>query len=283
MVASVNGSGVVSISIAYIDNSGNLLSTNDGRVSVFAFTKRSGTPGTLTPAANLFSEISLLNFMPGSDLPFGTVQQIVNNILESLLAVEFFGPTAHANGDTIPLPTSAVDGYAYSRSELQYLWVWSDTTNQTGTHLRLPAFYGKIDDTTGVVTLHVFRLPPGGGIVEDNDTLCRVSVLTVARRNAHAAASLAAPTVAPQSDVSTGGNQVFDVPTLSALVIVPIATGALNGSNTAFTIASSATVVGVIWNGVLSNKFTQSSPPSTSFSTTFTPNSGDDLYALVST
>jgi hypothetical protein len=41
-------------------------------------------------------------------------------------------------------------------------WPWSDTTNQTGNNLRLPLFWGWVDLDTGLVRLHVFRLPPGG-------------------------------------------------------------------------------------------------------------------------
>src|SRR5581483_10736860 len=151
--ASVNSSGVVSCSCSMIDDGGNLNTPPAlGRVAVFAFCQRSGTPGTITPTANSFAEISFDDFMPGSDLPAANVQQIENNILESLLTPEYFGPTTHANGDTIALPTSPIDGYVYSRSECQYLWNWSDTTNQTGSNLRMPLFLGHIDQTTGVVT-----------------------------------------------------------------------------------------------------------------------------------
>lgn len=230
MQASVNGSGVVSVAVTYIDNSGNLLSTNDGRVSVFAFTKRSATPGTITPTANQFAELSLDLFMPGSDLAFGTVQQIINNTTEALLTPEFFGPTTHADGDVIGVPTSAVDGYVYSRSELQYLWTWTDTTNQTGTHLRVPVFAGIINQNTGAVTLNVWRLPPGGPIVDDNNTLCRISVLIIARRSAVAPASLAQP--ATNAQLGTGSSSQFDVPTISG-VVEDAFVG--NGSTTAFT------------------------------------------------
>ena len=245
MIASVNSSGVVSITIKYVDNNGNLNSTNDGRVSVFAFTKRSGTPGTITPTANQFADIPLQTFLPGSPLEFPTIQQIDENTSEALLTPEFFGPTTYANGATVSVPTSAIDGYVYSRSELQYLWTWADTTNQTGTHLRLPLFVGSIDPNTGVITLQVFRLPPGGPIVEDNDTLCRISVLVVARRAAQAPAAPASNIVATQG--GSGGNTQFDVPTLSAIV-QDVFTG--NASATSFTLTA-APVGGlamVFWN-----------------------------------
>jgi len=231
--ASVNSSGVVSITIEYIDNNGNLLSTNDGRIAVFAFCKRSATPATLTPAANLFAELSFDDFMPGSDLPFSVVQQIVNNILEALLVVEYFGPTTHAHGDTIPLPTSSVDGYTYVRSELTYVWSFSDTTNATGSNLRMASFGGAIDQSTGVVSLYGYRLPPGGPYVAEDQTQPRISVITVARRNAQAPASAGTSTTAPANGVTSSGTASgADVSSVSS-VVEDVFTG--DGSTTAFT------------------------------------------------
>lgn len=223
MIASVNGSGVVSTTVKYIDDNGNLNSTNDGRIAVFAFCTRSGTPASLSSPVVSFSsfrELSFDLFMPGQPLPFDTViENILDDIDEAVLTPEFFGPTTYKDGDTIPTPTSAVDGYAYSRAEIQYVWTWSDTTNQTGSNLRLPLFYGNIDTNTGAVHLHVKRLPPGGGIVEDNDTLCRISVIVIARRQAQLPAVANTTTVVPQQDASTGGNAVFDVPTVSKVSV----------------------------------------------------------------
>jgi hypothetical protein len=220
--ASVNGSGVVSCSVGMVDGNGTLNQlTVLGRVAVFAFCQRSSTPGTITPTANQFAEIPFDDFMPGSDLSFEDVQQIINNTQEALLTPEFFGPTTHATGDTIAVPTSAVDGYVYARSELQYLWFWSDTSPETGSNLRELVFYGHIDDSTGVVSLNAWRLPPGGPPVDDDDALLRISVIIVARRAAQAAAAIPAPTVSAPGDVTTPGQQ--DVPLGSTLQVNGIA------------------------------------------------------------
>jgi hypothetical protein len=282
MIASVNSSGVVSTTVKYIDNGGNLNSTNDGRLAVFAFCTRSATPSGFTLSG--FREISFDAFMPGTPLPFDTVvATIVEDIKEALGTPEFFGPTTYANGATIPRPTSVIDpSYTYTRQELTYAWTWSDTTNQTGSNLRVPLFYGNINMSTGLVTLHVKRLPPGGPIVEDNDTLCRISVIVIARRQAQIAAVVDNPTIVPSQNASVGGNAVFDVPTISSIQAVAVV-GSINSSNQAFTLASAATVIGVIWNGQLRFDFTQSSTPSTSFSTSFTPDTNDTLKALVYT
>jgi hypothetical protein len=201
--ASVNSSGVVSTTIYYVDNSGNLISFNDGRIAVFAFCQRSGTPGSITPTANSFAEISFDDFMPGQPLPYTLVQQMIKNTQEAMLAVEFFGPTAYGDGSTIPLPVSPIDGYTYARSELYYLYEWSDTTNQTGTHLRVALFYAQVDQTLGQVALWDWRLPPGGPYVDDNNSLCRINVLTVARRGAQPVPPPVTNPVSPQQDAGS--------------------------------------------------------------------------------
>jgi hypothetical protein len=201
--ASVNSSGVVSTTIYYVDDNGSLISFNDGRVAVFAFCQRSGTPGTITPTADNFAEISFDDFMPGSPLPYTLIQQMIANTQQAMLAVEFFGPAAYGDGALIPLPTSPIDGYAYARSELYYLYEWSDTTNQTGSHLRVPLFYASVDQVVGTVQLNVWRLPPGGPYIDDNNSLCRINVLTVARRKAQPAPPMITNGLSPQSDYST--------------------------------------------------------------------------------
>jgi|HubBroStandDraft_2_1064218.scaffolds.fasta_scaffold02392_2 hypothetical protein len=201
--ASVNSSGLVTTLIYYIDNGGNLISFNDGRIAVFAFCQRSGTPGTITPTANSFAEISFDDFMPGQPLPYRLIQQMIKNTQQAMLSVEFFGPTAYGDGSTIALPTSPIDGYAYSRSELYYLYEWSDTTNQTGTHLRVALFYANVDQLTGNVALVDWRLPPGGPYIDDNNSLCRINVLTVARRFAQPLPPLTTTGVTPQQGYST--------------------------------------------------------------------------------
>jgi hypothetical protein len=238
MKASVNSSGVVTCSVGMIDDNGNLNQISSlGRVAVFAFCQRSGTPGTITPTADDFAEISFDEFMPGSDLPFANLQQIQANIQQGLLTPEVFGPTTHANGDTIALPTSAKDSYAYSRNECIYLWSWSDTTNQSGSNIRVPLFNGHIDPLTGVVTLSEWRLPPGTSPVPGDNSLPRIAVTIVAVRQVSTApAALAAPTVSAPADSGTAGQA--DLPFGSTLQVNSVAipspeVGNLNSSTPA--------------------------------------------------
>src|SRR5262249_28982140 len=182
--ASINAAnGAVSVSVDFIYNGGQNLTnlTNYGRIAVFAFCRRSATPGSL-PSSTSFTEIIPDTFFPGQPLEYPTLNTLKSNIYEAILTPEFFGPTVYANGNTVSLPTSPVDGYTYARSELLYVWSWSDTTNQSGSHLRLPLFYGSVDPTTGVVSLFTWRLPPGGPYVDDDNTKCRITVITIGVR-----------------------------------------------------------------------------------------------------
>lgn len=234
MKASINPStGVVSTTIEYDDNNGNLLSTNDGRIAVLAFCTRSGTPSGLTPAASSFTELSFDDFMPGSDLPFPTVEDILNNILEAIGTPEFFGPATHHNSDTIPLPTSPIDGYVYSRSELSYVWSFNDTTNAAGSNLRMASFGGDIDQTTGLVHLYGYRLPPGGPYTFEDQTQPTITVLTIARRQAHTQTTLASSTTTPGTGTTgSSAGSGADVPTVSS-VLQDSFTG--NGATTVYT------------------------------------------------
>lgn len=211
---SVSSVGLVSLAEDFIDNDGNLFTVNVGRIAVFAFCVRSGTPASL-PLSNSFTELSYDFFMPGSTLRASTVQSIVNDIQEAILTPDFFGPTTHQNGDTIALPTSTVDGYVYSRVELTYVWTWSDTTDASGSNLRLASFHGKIDPVSGLVTLGTYRLPPGGPYVVGDSTLPRISVIIVARRQAELPAVADTSTTTPQSDFNTVATDIPYTPVLN--------------------------------------------------------------------
>lgn len=183
--ASINGSGVVSIAVTFATNGGEdmVSAPGFGRIAAFAFCTRSATPASGT-LANNFTELDLGFFAPGRSVRASELLVIKRNIDEAVLSPEFFGPTEHFDGDTVSLPVSPVDGYVYTAAETQFIWSWSATTNGTGSHLRLPIFFGGIDPLTGTVKLRCYRLPPGGPYTDDNNTLCTIKILTVATRQA---------------------------------------------------------------------------------------------------
>jgi hypothetical protein len=132
------------------------------------------------PLANSFSEIDSNLFVPGNSLRASNVLMIKQNIDEAILTPEYFGVTEYQDGDTVSLPISPVDGYHYSRDELIYIWSWSAVRPNTGSQVRIPVFYGQVGFKTGVVQLACWRLTDH--YVDDNNTFCRIKVLTIARR-----------------------------------------------------------------------------------------------------
>lgn len=197
--SAISSSGAVSVSVTTNDNDGNVTFPTDyGRVAVFAFCRRSGTPGSLATSTSL-AEFALTKFGSGKDLRASDVQQLDANIREAVLTPEFFGPTVYNNHDTIPAPTSPIDGYTYARSELQYIWCWSSTSNWTP-NARLPVFYGSIDYSTGEIFLNCWRL--GSHYSDDHDN-GQATIITVGRRGMAAIATVAGTTTSPPSDVTT--------------------------------------------------------------------------------
>lgn len=185
--ASISTSGVVSVTVTFITNGGEdvIPAPSYGRIAAFAFCTRSATPSSGT-LANSFTELALDFFAPGTTVRASELLTIKRNIDEAILSPEFFGPTEYADADVVPLPISTVDNYHYSRAEVQYIWSWSDTTNSApgNSHVRLPLFFGSVDPVSGIVKLRVYRLPPGGPYLDDNNTFARIKVLVMATRQA---------------------------------------------------------------------------------------------------
>jgi hypothetical protein len=181
-MASISNVGVVSITVEMTPHGSYPVTHTDyGRIAAFAFCRRAATPSSAALAAS-FSELDPDLFLPGGSLRASTVLEIKHNIDEAVLSPEYFGPTAYADGSTVALPTSPVDGYAYLRSELQYVWDWSDTTPAPGNHTRLAVFSSNIDPVSGAVSLVAFRQIPGGPWADDYNSYPRISVLVIAQR-----------------------------------------------------------------------------------------------------
>jgi hypothetical protein len=147
---------------------------------------------TVTDAsvADGFADIPINVFIPGQPLPEGIAAQIAANVREGSRAVEFFGPVNHVNGDTIPLPTSPIDGYEYSRTELAYIWQWNDT----GTAATRVFGFGASIAANGVVSTNVWHVPNdspptdyGNGGSEPADG--SIDVIVVASRSSYSAGS----------------------------------------------------------------------------------------------
>lgn len=176
---SIDTSGLVKIAntnVAY-ENSGTH-NYADGKVAVFAFCSR--TEGmTLGSVADNFAELPVETFYPGETLRASTMQQLNENIKQSVCTPEFFADE-YGNGDTVDLPVSPIDGYTYSRDELMYVWDWVSTGPSASSSSRISFQKGGIS-TLGVVSIDKYRLTSGAS----NVTLVHegtIRVITIARR-----------------------------------------------------------------------------------------------------
>lgn len=209
IAATVSSVGVVNTGIFYKASGAPALQANHGRIAVFAFCSRSNLINAIPSLANQFDELSVETFMPGEFLRASNLLQLNKNIREAVCSPEFFGPTNYNGGDTIPLPVSTLDGYTYTRDEIDYVWDWAHTTPQsTGNHIRLSAFLARIERTTGVVTVEVWRLPPGPSdyVTEpsgDSDDAIRVLVIGI--RGASHPVFTDSSTIDAPSDATAGG------------------------------------------------------------------------------
>jgi hypothetical protein len=197
----IDPDGTVHMYMERISNDGDdNIAAGYGRMSVMAFCTRAATPTTEGTLANGFAEVDEGSFVPGSTLRASSVLQIKKNIDEAILTPEFFGVYEYANGDTVSTPVSPVDGYAYSRDELTYVWAWNAIRPNIGGNVRLPIFYGGVNQTTGQVSLTTWRLT--SHYIDDDNSLSRIKMVIVARRNGHPKSTLTV-TPTPPSDWPT--------------------------------------------------------------------------------
>ncbi len=177
---SVNPStGAVTITIKY-ELSGPH-SYNTGKVAVFAFCIRD--TGTGLPVADDFAEIPTPTFMFGATLPDVNLSQVNDNTREACFTPEIFDDT-YEHGDVIPLPTSPIDGYTYTREELMYIWSWADTGPSGETTDRMSLIRGHISDL-GAVSIDSYRFSSGDEEVDLEHTGTMLVFVFAKRLAAH--------------------------------------------------------------------------------------------------
>jgi hypothetical protein len=172
----VNGAtGLVDTTVTYRIGASTDAVTQDGRVRVFAFGFRAGltVSGTIS-----FTDLTASVFLPGKPPLDDDTLTIVRNMKFAVLRPEFF-VTTQAHGTTVPLPTSPIDGYAYARDELIYLYERSDTAAPGGIGSLL-TLHGFIRQDTGAVTIKTSYFRQGGAVTNTNNGTFRV--VTVALR-----------------------------------------------------------------------------------------------------
>jgi hypothetical protein len=147
--------------------------------------------------ANDFAEIPDTTFFPGNPLRASIMKQIAANIREAEATPEFFGPVNYNDGDTVPLPVSPVDAYAYTRDEISYVWDWADIGPDSLSTDRLNMAVGHVDSASGAVSIDMYRYASGGSNWHLEHT-GSIRVLVFARRETSNPA-VSAPTVTAQA------------------------------------------------------------------------------------
>ncbi len=180
-------------SVTYRDVGGTDHPSNDGIMKVFAWGVRGA--GSLTMAAvpafwtDPEPDASLVGGLPlGQTL----LRHLNQNAKFGIVRFERFFMGFWANGAAVSLPTSPVDGYAYTRPEVTYQALWASTgatpggfnngqttfpsTSSPSIDGRLLWMAKDIDDSSGVVSIQVnygTADPPGGGTTT-NDGIVKV-------------------------------------------------------------------------------------------------------------
>ncbi len=141
---------------------------------------------SVPPGFNDLADSLLVQDQPLTD---DILTKINHNAKFGVVRIERIFMGFYKHGDTIPLPFSPVDGYAYSQPEITYDFELVTTrapgsgfvsgqatppvisSNQAA---NLLYWYVDIDDSTGVVTIFVAYYKQGGAETDTNDGIVKV-------------------------------------------------------------------------------------------------------------
>jgi len=172
---SVNSStGVVSCSVHYWDGHTESV-TSDGIIGVLVLATRSIS--ALAATAGNYVDIDDSHLWALNLLGDSYLLEVSHNAKFANLRPEIFTGTYH-NGDTVPLPTSAKDSYAYSRAELQYLYSVANSGGVPDGDILAETFY--VDPGSGSVSVATQLQNSDGTLLNGQNPV--LYVVTIARR-----------------------------------------------------------------------------------------------------
>jgi hypothetical protein len=169
------GDGTIGVTVTYF-NDGYYVSDN-GRVAIHAFCQRSlYLDGGIVDFVDLNADF----LSSGKPVRYDVLARQVRNTRYSILRREFF-QGVYSNTNFVPLPVSPIDGYAYSRDELTYIYDWDNSDTPGPSDIRINQWSMSVNQTTGLVSITIIRVHDGGGLRTSNDG--RIRVTTIAQRN----------------------------------------------------------------------------------------------------
>src|SRR5262249_49664794 len=114
--ATIDASGIVHLQVDY-----NGTVTTDGILKVYAVCQRAMAPFESIPS---FNDVAEGLFAVGQPLETTPLQDIEHNAEFGAVRKECFDLGFWRGGSTVSIPTSLIDGYAYTRDEVRYKAIW---------------------------------------------------------------------------------------------------------------------------------------------------------------
>ena len=172
---SVNAStGVVSCAVTYWDGHTATV-TNDGIIGVLVLATR--TLSALAATAGNYVDVDDSHFWALQLLGDSYLLEVSHNAKFANLRPEIFTGT-YTNGQTVSLPTSAKDSYAYSRAELQYIYSVQNSGSVPDGDILAETYY--VDPGTGIVSIATQLQTSDGTLLNGGGPT--LFVVTIARR-----------------------------------------------------------------------------------------------------
>jgi hypothetical protein len=200
----------VNTAVTYWDGT-NQTATNDGVVNAVLLCERAMTAYPSTPPAyNVFSGAEFMTGQPlmGPSGGSNTGAQLAENVNNAAVRPEFFLRTGLSGGGSVPVATSPVSAYTYTRSETMNIWTIADTGtfgSSTDAALRLMLFY--VDPATGLVSSRIDYNTGGGSVTTRNGSFA-VTEVAARQGNVLLAGVAVIPTIGTPTPVGPGGGNI---------------------------------------------------------------------------
>lgn len=173
VAATVSPAGLVTLNVTYYNNGD--VPTNHGRIAVVAMCRRATQQST----GNAPDYVDLSEALLGRNRPLrADVLSKLNDLTRYAACRPEFFQANYTQGQLVALPVSPIDGYAYTRDELFYIYEWANTAT-IKTDIRIGSWKVHIGPTTGIVDIQLTRVRDGGAYRVMTDGSIRVTTVAL--------------------------------------------------------------------------------------------------------